>query len=111
MRLGAIAALALCAVVAGYLNAKAISALYWSSRLAKKGELVGELYIMHPVAASPEVVAMFFGIGLAATLGCCALAYRLRRHLGATLVFALPFVLMAATTALAGWVYISSPQF
>jgi hypothetical protein len=111
MRWPATAALALSAVVAGYLNAIAVGTLFWSSRLPKAGESIGGLFVTHPVAASLEVLVLLAGAGLLVTLACGALAYRLRHRLGTMLAFAMPLILMAVMFSLTAWSNISSPHF
>jgi hypothetical protein len=111
MRWPATAALALSAVVAGYLNAIAVGALFWSSRLPEAGESVGGVSATHPVAASPTALALLCGAGLSVTLACGALAYRLRHRLGTKRAFAIPLILMVVMFSLAAWANISSPHF
>jgi hypothetical protein len=111
MRWPAIAALALSAVVAGYLGAIAVSAVFWSARLPKAGEFVGGIIVSHPTAASPEVMGILIGAGLLAILACGVLAHRLQHRLGKKLAFAMPFGLMAVSFSLAAWAGLSYPPF
>ena len=111
MRWPAITALALLAVVAGYLGAIGVSAMFWSTRIPKAGQRVDGFLVSHPTAASFEVVGVLLGAGLLAVLAYGVLAYRLRHRLGMTLVVAMPIGLMTASFSLAAWANLSSPPF